>query len=205
MKTLKIIILAVVLVIASATAYQLVFKNLLEDRTISRVVQETVSRPDIPVAFSYPSGEAGMTLIEPPTVDGEMLNHAFILMRTEAYREYQTNDFAGEAPAAISLFMFNFPEQAEAENVEPIGRIARLQNWALDNQSLTSFDSVENTPDIVELDGVKALRYTAEGAFNQDIYLAAYSGNIYMFVGQYESVEDDIYTVFQELVASISF
>ena len=58
---------------------------------------------------------------------------------------------------------------------------------------------------MVEIDGIKALHYQADGLYQQDVYLVSYKDRVYMFVGQYNDMTEVTYTSFQELIKSISF
>lgn len=195
----KTLLITLFIILAGVTYYFVA----LDRAEISTAEQQKVDRPDLPLYFSYPSGESGLSLIEPP-VDGENLTQAFILIPAKKYTEYQESSLDGDAPATISIFVFNLPDDT-ATGTERVGRIARLQNWALDNQSLTLFDQTNGTPDIVELDGVRALNYSTETSYKQDIYLVSYKARVYMFVGQYEKSTDDIHKVFSEVIASVAF
>ena len=86
-----------------------------------------------------------------------------------------------------------------------LDRVTRLQNWAIDNDILTSFTKAKATPDIIELDGTKALHYQADGLYQQDIYLVSYKNRAYMFVGQYDAPSDITKTAFDELIGTVTF
>ena len=175
-----------------------VFQQFQNDRTVAVTVNQLIDRPDLEFGFSYPSGEAGLSLVEPPAGEGNLLG-AFLLFPTDSYIEYQ-NEEGAETPASISIFVF-----AEDDSDSESGRITRLQNWASDNSALTKYDLALNTPDIVEVDGVKAIRYDAEGVYPQTIYLASYTGRIYMFVGQFEEDGDYLDTTFGEVISAVTF
>ena len=57
----------------------------------------------------------------------------------------------------------------------------------------------------VEIDGVSAVKYSTEGIYNQDFHIASYSGNVYVFAGQYENPEDKNVQMYQNLISSITF
>ncbi len=222
---IKILIVVLILGLVATIVNLLVIKP----RTVEQAnsAEATVSRPEVDLSFSYPSGETGLSLIEPPTTSNTALLEAFILMPFADYQAIQTDEPPSESPASISIFVFKETdteesatitlgtasgttetatlEQDTASETPRVGRVTRLQNWATDNQNLTSFNQAKNTPEVVDLDGVNALYYEADGLYQQQIYLAAYKGNIYMFVGQYDSPEDPIYQQFKDLMTKVSF
>ena len=199
----RLVIVGVVVVVLFIIAYVLWGKTWLENKTQSVVVYETASNSELSIAFTYPSGDAGYSIVEPP-VEGN-LQDAWIMMDAQAYIDYQ-NAEASDAPASMSVFVFKLPDEASvAENEERAGRITRLQNWATENKNITYIDRAYGTPEIVEIDGVKALKYDTTGLFEQSIYLASYQSNVYMFVGQYDRPTDDIKQDFEVLMASVKF
>ena len=129
---------------------------------------------------------------------------SYLLMPTKEFEAYKSRTDVGEAPANISLFVFTLDTSANASTTGE-SRISQLQTWATDNSSFTSIKLAKNTPDVVEIDGVKALHYKADGLYQQDIYLAAYRGYVYMFVSQYDAETDMTYTAFQELLQTVTF
>lgn len=176
-------------------------KSWFDGQTESATVYETAQNAELSIAFAYPGGEHGYSLIEPP-VEENMLD-AWILMPTADYASFKEAE-SSDAPASMSVFIFSLPDE-EASSEERAGRITRLQNWATDNKNITLIDRAYGTPDIVELDGVKALKYDTTGLFEQSIYLASYRSYVYMFVGQYNRPTDDIKQDFEELIASVRF
>jgi hypothetical protein len=218
---IKIPIIAVIIGLVSAIAY-FGFISPQVDRAAD-VALATVSREAVGLSFSYPSGEDGLSLIEPPTTENTSLLEAFILMPLADFQEQQSGNTPTDAPATISIFVFDEDTSEPAEltigtasgtadistetatETPRVGRITRLQNWAADNQNFTSISQAKNTPEVLELDGVNALYYEADGLFQQQIYLAAYKGNIYMFVGQYNDSKDAIYQQFKDIIATVSF
>lgn len=165
---------------------------------------QVVTNAEVGISFTYPGGEEGLSIIEPPVEENGMIE-AYILMPTTDFRDLQNNTEAGEAPASISVFVFELDDTEGTTTVERPDRITRLQNWAIDNTTLTSFSTPKATPEIIEIDGLKAFHYQAEGVYQQDIYLATYRGLVYMLAGQYNEESDVTYRAFQELIASVSF
>jgi hypothetical protein len=135
------------------------------------------------------------------------MKKTYLLIADSDYKDYAAATEPREAPASISVFILALEEAASstASTTERGSRITRLQNWAMDNKSLTSFHLTKTTPDIIEIDGVKALHYKADGLYQQDIYLASYKGMVYMFTAQYDKETDLTYKAFQEIMKSVSF
>ena len=102
----------------------------------------------------------------------------------------------------MNIFIFALDEKATT--TEDVSRITELQNWASDNSIVTAIKLAKKTPDVVDLDGVKALHYQADGLYQQDIYLLSYKARVYMFVGQYDKDMDYTYTAFQSLMKTVT-
>jgi hypothetical protein len=188
-------------IIAGITLLIAVFVVFFETRTEERVVAvATVDNDQYSLAFDYLSGEDGYELIESTTSDDFL--QSYVLVDRVALADFRANEVE-TAPPTISIFVFQQPEETEAE--ADIGRITRLQNWAQANAGLTSFAEIYGTPDIIELDGVRALEYTTDGTYQQAIFLANYRGFIYMFVGQYDRPTDNIKADFETLMTTVRF
>ncbi|MEN9920484.1 MAG: hypothetical protein RL538_377 [Candidatus Parcubacteria bacterium] len=169
--------------------------------------KETVVSEEFGISFAYPTGEEGFTLVEPPAGD-DKVKKSYLLFTTPGYRDFSNSTEPREAPAGISVLVYMLDEadaQATGTSTERESRIARLQNWAMDNDTLTSFSFAKATPDIIELDGVKALHYKADGLYQQDIYLASYKGRVYMLTGSYNEESDLTYRAFQDLIMTVAF
>jgi hypothetical protein len=167
--------------------------------------QQTVTNEEFGISFAYPGGEEGLALVQPPATD--IIKKSYILMPIDEYADFQKSTEAREAPASISVLVFMLEDEAApaGTSTERESRIARLQNWAMDNDALTSFSLAKATPDIIEIDGVKALHYQADGLYQQDIYLASYKGRVYMFAAQYNEQSDLTFAAFPNLISSVSF
>ena len=162
---------------------------------------QTVANTELSFSFSYPKGSDAFTLLEPNGTDKGIIK-SYIMMPTAAYEGYKNS--GGDAPAAMNVFVFNL-QGKNATSSETDSRITELQNWAADNSTLSSIKQAKTTPDVVALDGIKALHYQADGLYQQDIYLVSYKGYVYMFVGQYDKQTDSTNTAFQDLIKTISF
>ena len=181
------------------------------------VAGETVKNNDLDLEFKYPGGEDGFVLLQPDGTQQGILKSYLMLPKAE-YESYKAVEGPSEAPAGMNIFIFKLEDKDEATTTERAteatstgtstpreSRITELQNWATDNNGFTSINLAKNTPEVVEIDGIKALHYQADGLYQQDIYLVSYKDRVYMFVGQYNELTDMTYTSFQELIKSISF
>jgi hypothetical protein len=197
-------IIVIVVLGALLFAYQW-YKTHPNDDVMIPTDKEMLIANDVGLRFSYPVGDNGLTLIEPP-FENQAFMKAYILIPSVDYDDYQKSPEGREAPAAISVFVYELGDDEAitgSSTEDRPNRITRLQNWAKDNSTITSFNSAKGTPDIIELDGVKTLHYKADGLYQQDIYLASYHNNVYMFVSQYNAETDITYMAFQELIASV--
>lgn len=168
-----------------------------------RVVEDSlVVNEEYSFSFNYLAGEDGYHLAE-LNAGGSVLQ-SYILVVQDSLTAYQENN-ADIAPPTMSIFVFDLPDSEEIEGQDQPGRVTRLQNWAISNQGLTSYDRIFGTPEIIELDGVKALHYDTDGSYQQSIYLASYRGYIYMFVGQHERPTDTIKKDFESLIQTVRF
>ena len=162
-----------------------------------------VSNEEVNLLFKYPASVTGLALIEPPVEPGGMLKDAYVLMQTAEYISFQssTTESGTPPPPSISLFVFDLPPNVGEED---LSRDERLVRWATQNQSLTMYTA---SPDMVttNIDGLDMYTYSVEGLYKRDVYLGAYRGNIYMFVGQYTDETDPIREQFQALLKTIEF
>lgn len=187
-----------------------VVRPLLQNRTVMTVVTEVVDRPALNISFSFPSGESAYSFIEPPIEEGATtgLEAAFILLKTDAYMEFQQSTPGGEAPPSITFFILKEPAESTstvASGTVRVDRLTKLRTWAQSNNTLTMIDRAKSAPEVVDLDGVNALHYQTDGLYLQDVYLAFYKNKYYMFVGQYDGETDPARAVFDEVVRSIIF
>jgi hypothetical protein len=192
---------AIVAVIALIVAYQLYVSRHKVTLPHEPTATETVTNPELAFSFAYPKGSDAFTLLEPDGTDKGILK-SYIMMPASDYESYKNS--GGEAPAAMNVFVLALGDTT-ATTSEADTRITELQNWAADNSTLSSIKQAKATPDVVVLDGVKALHYEADGLYKQDIYLVSYRGHVYMFVGQYDKQTDVTYTAFQDLIKSVLF
>ena len=184
----------------SFAVYSQVLKPQLDNRMVTAVVPTTIDRPDILLSFTYPSGEAGYALVEPPVAEESDIKAVFLLMETERYIKHQGKEDEEDAPPVISVMVFD----NQADETEG-GRITRMQNWAEKNSALTGFDNLSTESEVVEIDGARAIHYQTEGKYKKDMYLVSHRGNMYLFVGQSESDDDKMQQTYQDLIGSVLF
>ncbi len=199
--TLYIVVALVIIGVAALAYYQ--FARQSSD--LSGLTKETVTNDTVGLSFSYVPGEKGFTLTESPAGENGLLA-AYVLIPTKEYQDFKASTDTREAPASISMLVYMLDEATStASSGERVDRITRLQNWAMDNSTLTAFGQAKATPDIIEVDGIKALHYQADGLYQQDIYLVSYKNRAYMLTGQYNDSADLTFTAFQELINTVSF
>lgn len=191
----------IIVILALLVGYQLFMSRKATDAG-GQTTQQAVHSKDFGISFTYPMGNDGFTLIEPNGGDKGMLK-AYLMLPTTEYDSYKNGDDS-DAPAGMNVFVFAL-QDATATSSETDTRISELQNWAADNNTLTQFKQAKNTPDVVELDGIKGLHYQAQGLYQQDVYLVSYKSRVYMMVGQYDKQTDHTYTAFQDLIKTVSF
>ena len=204
MKKQFILLLIIVLALVGFFLYKQVVKPQLDNRTVATVVSATITNETLGFGFTFPSGEAGFSMIEPPLPEGSVdgLQKIYLIMDTQSYLMYQQGDDA-ETPPAVSVFVFTMPDMESADGLD---RLGKLKLWAETYSRYSSYALKTSDIETVEMDGIKAIRYTAEGAlYKQQVYLVSYQGNIYMFAGQYINDADTIRDMYLQLVASATF
>ncbi len=201
-----LLIIGVILAILTiGVGYQLYTKK-TEAPTTTGATQ-VVENKALAISFSYNGGEDAFTLVEPPENQAG-IQKAYVLMPTAAYNDYKNSEDAREAPAGMSIFILKLDEGGNTENAttaERADRMTRLKDWAVRFDGLTQYSQKKAEPEEVEIDGLKALKYQADGLYQQTIYLATYKNNVYMFVSQYNEQSDITYTSFDALLGSVSF
>lgn len=198
------------LLIVGAVVYSTVIKPTLDNKTISVVANEVIDRSDLAFKFTFPSGDAGYSLIEQPgiaptttassTAESSPLRQMFLIMDTPAYTMYQAEGWKGTMPPTISIFVFDISDDTSTSS-----RMDTLKNWAKNNAALSAYNQVVGEPGVVDLDGVDALQYTIPGDYNTTFTLASYKGNVYLLAGQYKDESDDIKATYSAVVESVEF
>ncbi len=203
MKRQYILVFLIVLLGSGFFIFKTVVQPELQSRTINATVPVLINYPEMSFTFTYPSGEEGYTMIEPPlppsTADG--LEKVFILMATQEYITFQstsTEDMT--TPPTVTIFVVNPPEDDTEGD-----RMTKLQAWAKQNPQYSSFLSQTTLPEVVEIDGVQSVTYGTAGSYKQKVYLMQYDKKNYVFVGQYEEEGDSITQMFNDLISSVTF
>lgn len=196
---------ALIVLIVGALVFTKFIKPQLDNRTVSSVVPTTIENKEMDFAFTYPSGETGYSVIEPQTSTSSesLIKKVYLLLDTEEYISFQGEKTDGDAPPTVSIFVIK--ESEEAEDSATTSRMMRLRTWAEQNSSLSSYKFKTSEIEELDLDGVKAIKYKTEALYSQEVYLANYKGNIYVFTGQYKEETDDIKNMFGNLMNSVMF
>lgn len=201
-----ITIIGAILILATAVVAYLMF---VQATSLSGVTgtERTISDDMYGVSFSVTEGEDAFTVVEPPANQAG-IQKSYVILPTKAYTEYKNSESITEAPAGMNVFILTLEEEGNTENAtstEKADRMTRLKDWAVRFDGLTQYSKKKAEPEEVEIDGLKALKYQADGLYQQTIYLATYKNNVYMFVSQYNEESDITHTSFDELLASVSF
>ncbi len=204
-KQTLIIIGAILLIVTVVVGYQL-YKSYSPDGTPAGVAK-TITDDAYGVSFTVSEGEDAFTVVEPPANQAG-IQKSYIMLPTKAYNEYKNSESISEAPASMNVFILTLEEEGNTENAttaERADRVTRLKDWAMRFDGLTQYSKKKAEPEEVEIDGLKALKYQADGLYQQTIYIATYKNNVYMFVSQYNEESDITKTAFDALLASVSF
>lgn len=193
----------VAVIVGGVVIMDQVVQPLLDSRTVETVVSAQIKVPEYDFAFSYPSGVAGYVLVEPPVATtSESLKKAYLMFEYGQYLDYRSAEANAQTPPAVSVFVFALPGKAEGST---LGRSERLMQWIEENPQYTSFNRRNSEVEEVEVDGVSAVSYSTEGIYFQDFTIASYSGNAYIFAGQYEVAGDSNVLMFTDLINSVTF
>ena len=208
------IILAIFAV--GGVAYYAAIKPALDNRTVSVVTPAVISRPDLALTFTFPSGEAGYAMMEQAgtavstttagnssssdSLASSTLRQMYVIMDTPAYTIYQAEGWQGEVPPTMTIMVFDI-----SGDISDVSREEKLKNWARSNAALSAYNQVVGEPVTLDLDGVNALQYTIPGDYTTTFTLASYKDNVYFFAGQYELETDDIKNTYHALVDSVEF
>jgi len=207
MKKIYLVIVVVVAVIGYFV-YTSILKPQLDNRTVTAVVPMTIKSSDTSLEFTYPSGEDGYSLIEPPVPEGlsDGLRKVYILMDTHDYIEFQ-KDKNGDTPPTVSVFVLDFPNSLYGLNglTEDSKRIDKLKAWAQKYTKYSSYNQKTAEPEEVKLDGALTLHYLTKGDYQQDVYVVMYNGKVYVFNGQFTKDKENIHKMFKELIGSVVF
>lgn len=204
-KIYSVSLVVTVLLIIGVIVYTQIVKPALDNRTITDTAIMPVKNLDLDFGFTYPSGESGFALIEPPvpTTTSDGLQKVYVLMDTQEYVLFQSNPDQGETPPSVSVLVVKMP--VLSDELETTDRLTRLKAWAELYPQYSSATIRTGQQEIVDLDGVPAIRYSTDGLYQQEVYLVSYKGNVYVFTGQFDSESDTIHSMFMELIRSVEF
>ncbi len=199
--TILYIAVAVTIVFVVGLVYTQFIKPELDNRTVVETSQMTITSPVAPLMFKFPSGQDALALIEPPTgnVASTGIKEVYLMMDNNDYNEFSKNE-GGTPPASISIFIVPYVEALGAEEMK---RAEKLQAWAIANPQFSSWVAATTEPERVEVDGVQAIRYQTESVYKQNVYLALYADDLYIFTGQYETEGDEMQVMFNDILASV--
>lgn len=204
MKKQFVILLIAVLALVGFFLYKQVVKPQLDNRTVATIVPTPISNETLGFGFTYPSGETGFSMIEPPVPEGNTdgLQKVYLLMSTEDYIEYQQIEQM-DTPPSVSVFVFTMP--AQSSSTENLSRLDELKLWAETHSRYSSYSLRTTEPEIVKIDGVTGLSYATDSVYRQQVYLISYRNMVYVFTGQYQSEADQIREMFTGLISSVIF
>lgn len=211
----KVIIILALLLVATILAGYQVYKHRNDIGEITGTTR-IVANEEYGISFSFAEGQDAFTLVEPPE-NQVGIRKAYVLMPTKSYEDYKNSETATDAPPAVSIFLLNINDIGELSSTTPVikdttatdtqqaDRMTRLKDWAVKNNGLTQFNQAKAEPELVEIDGLKALKYETDGLYQQTVYLATYKENVYMLVSQYNEKSDATATAFESILQSVSF
>lgn len=204
-----IVFLILIVTVVLGGAYFLM-SRIPADQMVSTVALERVSQPDLNFSFGVPSGDEGLSFTQslPNLFSGQELQKAFVLMKnsdSNMFFSTTTDQSTTETPPAISILVFNYGTTTQSTSTENLDAQGKLELWAREHDGYTAISLATSPITKVDIDGAPAIQYTTEGLYPQDIYLARYSGRMYLFVGQSLSNGDILDTSFEQVVDSVLF
>lgn len=210
-KNIVKVVAAIAVIIILGSAYYF-FNISSRDKTVVTDTIETVTNKDLNFSFTFESGATALSSMEttPEQFGDPFLKKMYMLMETKELEIFDKAKESGEereAPPAISVLVFERgPVNEElASSSEDLSAIERITQWAKDNSQFTSINLATNNIEEVEIDGVKAIHYQADGLYRQDVYVLRYGKNMYLFVGQSLAEGDYMSKAFQKVIASVLF
>ena len=200
-KTFLYLAIALTVAFAAGFIYTQYLQPKLDNRGVTATAQMPVSSAVAPLMFKFPSGPDALALIEPPTgeVSDTGIKEVYLMMKNNEYQEFSKEN-GGNPPATISVFVLPYVEAFGAEEMK---RAGKLQAWAIENSQFSSWAAAITEPESTEIDGVRAITYKTESVYKQDVYIALYDDDIYVFTGQYESDKDEILSMFNAILDSV--
>lgn len=204
-KKLILVISVIIVVLVTVAIYQQ-SNQLPEERALTN---NTLSRPDINLEFTYPFGEGGYSVAEAPAVETPVGNLLGGFILSPAQMTETPGAYEGEP--VISIFVIDERKNASTSptittpEVEYATKKEELEALATKYTSFTGIDLLMSEVSTTSLDGVEAIHYVADGLYPRDTYLAKAFGKLYLFVGQYNDPADKIHQDFETIVKSVSF
>lgn len=124
--------------------------------------------------------------------EGVQVVESILMLSKEEYELFTQSTEPREGPPMVSLRVY-------------AGVAASLEAWVemYPQLSLTRLRTGEIEQ--VEVGGVKALRYIADGLYQNDVLILAHEGNTFVFIGSFANPEDLIRKDFLTLIESLTF
>lgn len=205
-KNIVKVVAAIAVIIILGSAYYF-FNISSRDKTVVTDTIETVANKDLNFSFAFESGATALSSMEttPDQFGDSFLKKMYMLMETKELEIFDKAKESGEereAPPAISVLVF---ERGPVNEELASSSEEKITQWAKDNSQFTSINLATNNIEEVEIDGVQAIHYQADGLYRQDVYVLRYGKNMYLFVGQSLAEGDYMSKAFQKVIASVSF
>ena len=123
-------------------------------------------------------------------------------MNTVEYQNSVQSETPQQAPASVSVFVFDLPPAPIGES---LSRQERLMRWLEDNPQYSNYTLLESELAEGEIDGVRTVQYQTAGLYMQDVRVAVYQGRIFLLTGQSTSPDDPLRTMYTNFIDSIRF
>ena len=199
------IVIGVLLAVVAIAAF-VAFKYLQTPKEVI-LTETTIERPEIRFGFTYKIGANGYSLSEAPrdASSTDALLNGFVL---RPVRLDETPVIDSEPEPVISMFVIEEPDLPVATSTgttTEISDLDELKAKAEQYSNITGYKMMIGDPEVVRIDGVDVLHFTADGLYLHDTYFTSVFGNIYLIIGQYIDPNDKIHKDFEDLVTSITF
>jgi hypothetical protein len=202
-KKIAIVIGVLILLGGSFWLYQNYAKKAPVEVPLTEVM---VTREEVNLAFTYLIGTAGYSLSEASreASSTNSLLKGFVLTPTKMTE----TPVGSESELTISIFVIEEADETgstTATTTIKLAKIDELKALASQYKNISGFDRLVGEVELVDLDGVDAIHYKADGLYMHDTYFANVFGNIYLIVGQYIEEGDKIHQDFKQLVNTVTF
>lgn len=154
---------------------------------------------DLGLSFTYRKFPNGYTLIEKDGVvyndqsTGVDVEKVYILMDTEEYNEFASSTIPREGPPTIAVTVMKNPNSLS------------LENWVKTQTQWSLYNLGDKVLTSREVGGARALGYTADGLYPNDMIVVENNSRIYIISGAYINPNDPIREDFQTFVKSLLF